>query len=1260
MALPTSAIKPKKKRTAVVLGCDQCRRRKTKCDQARPTCGPCLYAGLMECTFLLGKTPASKRKKPHSEVEILEARLETIESRYSERLSQMESLLSKVMPSPDGQDSNSTGNSEGSLSSTSQPVNRAMKGPGINTSNLPLDMVSGTDDGWADITSPQEPTLQIETQWDRDFTSPSMALDSMGTPTLTTTMGGDPTTPRTPFLKEESQNYPLFTPEFQSSISVKSPASSIAPSFTSTADQMQEDSGGDDEGDLSELAATMDKLRVFDASVYFGKGSMLFTSTDQEKFWDEEISFDVHEARGVDIPPEATVLPPVEVMDSLFDIYYQHYYVYLPMIQKTTLLQALEDRFEPQSIFLLNSVFMAAALTGDCVHPCCWTDPTDQKTLGTPFFERARMVLDFCIGIPRLSTVQGLIMLSRYPRISGLGHSYMQQAILMGMDLGLHRKCDRWIPDKQVQESRKRVFWCVYAADSSTSTVTGRRPMIDDAEIDVPMIVPTEGDTESETVQLLFLVQTCRLWRIFRNIKRFIFNAVEVQDMVPGSLPKSYEQQLIQWQLQLPAALRFTFDIKADDPRAMQNSRAGIVQMLYESALILLHKPYLSSSEHLKRSPYRSQDICIKAATKITEIAKVLAQTYYKAFELTSVGEYSMLNAVRIHVMFLKSADAKVAETAQTHFDYIMRFFREFYSSPRANCDEQSINCVLSFFEEFMHTVKGLSQSSVHVCAGAIKSLAIAKRNRIPSGKAGAAGAGGGRGQTHAADQRNMSRLVKIGRQERAKARSQSTVSPSPLTRDASGLQRKRLSHLQHEGQQRLNPNLYFQNQQQQQQQHLTQQQIQQLQQQQQQRQGSIAPSNLALTGLQDTSPTLSRTSGYYNPGKLQKVSQYIGPFGGPQVMESLKQYQTATAILNQPPVATSTILQTTNIQSRTGDLFPTFGQQAMTMTTLQQQQQQLQAQQQAQQQTQQQAQQQQQQQQQNQQFNLNDNNNGQQQQQQFYNQLGQQPVALYDPNFNQNFWGDMNNVSGTNTTGLFADSSQLLSPGHNASNLNSLSPAGSVATTSTTNNTAHASTNTNNNTNTNSGNNSNNSNILNGFIGNNTNNSSNSNNSNMYNSSGFDAVSQQQQQLQQQFLQQQQQQQQQQQAQQQLSAVDTSGFFMPLKVEPIETTGPLLGAGVGVGSGAGAGAGAMDEELSADQVQALLEQTIAAANTRNNTNNSNNLQYNPHQQQHQQQHHQQMFQQHQTFRQQMVSNPSLELSGVQEDFHTTNWPGMM
>lgn len=247
------------------------------------------------------------------------------------------------------------------------------------------------------------------------------------------------------------------------------------------------------------------------------------------------------------------------------------------MIQKTTLLQALEDRFEPQSIFLLNAVFMAASLTGEVTHACCYTTPNDAKTLATPFFDRARMVLDYCIGIPRLSTVQGLVMLSRYTRISGLGHSYMQQAIMMAQDLGLHRKCDRWIKDRQIQEARIRIFWCLYAADSATSSITGRRPVFDDTEVDVPLITtPTEpSDVDEGGLQTLFLLHMCKLWRIYRNIKRFVFNAVDVQDMVPGSLPKSYEQQLIQWQLQLPVVLRFQFDMKADDPRALYNSRAG-------------------------------------------------------------------------------------------------------------------------------------------------------------------------------------------------------------------------------------------------------------------------------------------------------------------------------------------------------------------------------------------------------------------------------------------------------------------------------------------------------------------------------------------------------------------------------------------------------------------------------------------------------------------------------------------------------------
>ncbi|KAF9939194.1 Transcriptional activator of fatty acid utilization [Mortierella alpina] len=876
----------------------------------------------MECTFLLGKTPVPKRKKAHTEVEILEARLETIESAYSERLSQMESLLNKVMPGVQIQEQlrNSKGAASGHASDTQGALSNNAERQGTASTN---------ENEWADIDSPPDGTQPLVPDWEQGVPGTSIAnMDRSPVPLFTPEfrVASDLSTPSQSF-KEEIHDEGLPIPGAHlARASGKSPASSLARSFASTTDIVHGDSEGDD--DLGELAATMDKLRLFDASYYFGKGTMLFTSTDKNKFWDEEISFDVHDAQDIDIPPEALIMPPVEVIDTLFDIYYSHFYVFLPMIQKTTLLQALEDRHEPQSIFLLNSVFMAAALTGGCTHTACYSDPLNPKTISTPFFERARLVLDFCIGIPRVSTVQGLMLLSRYPKISGLGHHYIQQAILMAADLGLHRKCDRWISDLEAQESRKRVFWCVYVVDSATASITGRRPLIDDTEIDVPLLVPSTTEGELEHSNTLYLVTICKLWRIFRNVKQYIFNAVEVKDMVPGSLPKSYEQQLIQWQLQLPAILRFSFDIKAGDPRAIYNARAGVAQQLYESTLILLHKPYLHSEENLKRAPYRSQDICIKAASKITDIAKVLVKTFDKTFEITGVAEYAIVNAIRIQVMYMMSTDPSVAEPNQANFEYLVRFFREFYSAPRCNISEQNINCILTFFDEFVHSVKGLSESTVHICAGAIKNMAIAKRSRIALGRH-SSGTHGTPSAVVGGDDRKLSRLVRIGREERAKTRVSSSSSPTSLSqRDQAGAHRKRLSHVQQEGQHRYSEQHNTQHPQ-----HHHHHHHHHHQQHQHSRHGSLSSSPSNFNGTQDSDGT------YSHPGKFQKLSQYIGPFGGPLVMESLSQYQTSTAILNQPPLS-SAIPSTTSVMSPMHDLFHTFGQQPAQNQHVEQQQQ--------------------------------------------------------------------------------------------------------------------------------------------------------------------------------------------------------------------------------------------------------------------------------------------------------------------------------
>ncbi|KAG0264013.1 Transcriptional activator of fatty acid utilization [Mortierella polycephala] len=862
----------------------------------------------------MGRTPVPKRKKAQTEVEILKARLHTIESAYSERLSQMESLLNRVMPGAQialAQDLNMGNGSGPGLGPVLEAGTRTGPSPAPGSSvahalTLPTTAPSGhdfqgtessNDSKWADIDSPQEAMQQYVPSWDRSTASTSGLTSERSSASLFSSDMHTGTTGQS-FPKDKAVDDTLFLPTSQAQTTDSSPAPSIVHSSTSAADITHGESDSDSDSGLGELAATMDRLRIFDASYYFGKGTMMFSSTDKTKMWDEEISLDVHGTHDIDIPPEALIMPATEVIDALIDIYYSYYYPFLPMIKKTTLLQSMDDRYEPQSIFLLNSVFMAAALTGDYVHPCLYSDPNNPKTLATPFFERARLVLDYCIGIPRVSTVQGLILLSRYPKVLGLGHHYIQQAILMASDLGLHRKCDRWIPDVEVQEIRRRVFWCVYAVDSSASSITGRAPLLNDNEIDVSMVVPTATEGELEYSNTLYLVHICKLWRIFRNVKQYIFNALDVQEMVPGSLPKSYEQQLIQWQLQLPAALRFSFDLKEDDPRVMYNARGGIAQMLYESTLILLHKPYISSDETVKRSPYRSLDICSKAATKITDISKFLARTYIRTFEITGVAEYATANALRIHVFFMGSDDPKVAEPNRANFYYMMQFFREYYSSPRNNIDDQSINCFLTFFDEFLSTLNGLSESTVHVCASAIKNMVIAKRSKIAL-----AGLPGGHGEHPVppdGDSRNLSRVVKIGREVRAKARVNSSNS-SP--KDGHNTYRKRLSHMQHDDQQRCTstPQLRPHHQ------HI-------------QQQGSTMSSVSSLENVQNSGD-------YLHPIKAQKVSQYIGSFGGSVVMESLNQYQTSNLILSQPP-STSAIPQSNGVSSSAVEMFEGFAHQ--------------------------------------------------------------------------------------------------------------------------------------------------------------------------------------------------------------------------------------------------------------------------------------------------------------------------------------------
>lgn len=124
----------------------------------------------MECTSLLGKPPPPKRKKAQTEVGILEARLESIESAYSERLRHMELLLNKVLPASQVQEliHGNLGSSSDQATTTKskETTSTHSKRQGPSTG-----VVVSTDSDFADIDSPKENALSFVPNLDQGSAS---------------------------------------------------------------------------------------------------------------------------------------------------------------------------------------------------------------------------------------------------------------------------------------------------------------------------------------------------------------------------------------------------------------------------------------------------------------------------------------------------------------------------------------------------------------------------------------------------------------------------------------------------------------------------------------------------------------------------------------------------------------------------------------------------------------------------------------------------------------------------------------------------------------------------------------------------------------------------------------------------------------------------------------------------------------------------------------------------------------------------------
>jgi hypothetical protein len=105
-------------------------------------------------------------------------------------------------------------------------------------------------------------------------------------------------------------------------------------------------------------------------------------------------------------------LPSPRLSTVLIRLYFQHFYPILPIFYQRQLSSSLDDPAEPISPLLLNAIYAVASRVCDDV--AVRSDPTRPETAGEVFFERAKCLLDSQYDIPRISTVQALLLLSSH------------------------------------------------------------------------------------------------------------------------------------------------------------------------------------------------------------------------------------------------------------------------------------------------------------------------------------------------------------------------------------------------------------------------------------------------------------------------------------------------------------------------------------------------------------------------------------------------------------------------------------------------------------------------------------------------------------------------------------------------------------------------------------------------------------------------------------------------------------------------------
>ncbi|RFU74062.1 n-terminal binuclear zn cluster-containing dna binding domain-containing [Trichoderma arundinaceum] len=297
-------------------------------------------------------------------------------------------------------------------------------------------------------------------------------------------------------------------------------------------------------------------------------------------------------------------IPPRLFSDRCVNVFFQEWAPLFPVLHKPTFLRIYEEFVnDPERVkcnYKLAQLYLVFSLAG------LSSEGPDIEQVAACEYQWTK-ALESLVLENTMNTLQCLVLALLYCTIRAdyrrLQH-YKCIAVGLSHRLGLHQSQKRFSFGALTLETRKKVFWTLYALDAMTAAITGLPKML--KEEDVQAEYPSDTDDEyvtekgfqptlpGEYTRISSALALFRATRILARVLDRNYPAAASYDLSLQQM-SAFEVELDAWYDDLPSHLRLNF-AQGKPSRDVTGSRSPLLALTYYYIRTLIYRPAVGSN----------------------------------------------------------------------------------------------------------------------------------------------------------------------------------------------------------------------------------------------------------------------------------------------------------------------------------------------------------------------------------------------------------------------------------------------------------------------------------------------------------------------------------------------------------------------------------------------------------------------------------------------------------------------------------------